>query len=71
MKPKIILLYLASQFGRYISKFSLLSLVCFLASGVKGQVHLLSSSTKVSITSKNTEKYNSKLNVFVRAAYRI
>ena len=35
----ITLLYFASQFGRYMSKFSLFELEYLLAKKVKGQVH--------------------------------
>jgi len=69
--PKMILLYFASQFGRYMSKLWLLFLVYFSARGVSGQVHLLNSKTVVSVASKIIKINRVEFRVFVSPAYRM
>jgi len=66
--PKISLLYFAIRFGRKIPKLSPLSVVYFIAIGVKGHVQLLKINTIDSPVRRNIEIQSQLLKVFVMPA---
>lgn len=68
--PNICLLYLAIILGKYMSKFSLCSLVYLVARGVRGQVHLLKIKTRVSKVISPKASQSKRLKVLLMPQYK-